>query len=124
MRVGIFPRNTYARLHYVPLRPQAPDQPRELAVTDNLWSCRTTFARSEVLRVKYNWELNWEYYEIKLAVPIIPGFGRSNVALHRLPQCPPFAGEVSVVRRTGPRLTLVADMRIEDRGKVEVAVTS
>ena len=124
MRVAIFPRNTHARLRYVPLSPQTLGHTREEALTRNLWTCRTSFMRTEVVRVKHSWESNWSYYEIKIAVPIIPGFGRSNAALLPLRECPEFTGEVVVMRRTGPRLTRVADMRLEDRRKVEIAIIS
>ena len=122
-RIYVFPRNSWARLRYVPLRPQRPGRSRQVVTTEDIWSCRTSYVHVQLVRVKYTWESGWDYFEVDSSLPLIPGFGRGNRALHRLPHCPAFVGEVAVVRRSGHLLNEVVDVRLEDLRKVEVAVT-
>ena len=123
VRVYVFPRNTRSRLRYVPLRTLRPGHDRQDPATLEVWNCRTSYVNVQVVRVKYAWEHTWEYFEIRSSVPLIPGFGRSNMALLRLSHCPAFVGEVVVIRRAGYRLNEAMDVRVEDLRKIEVAVT-
>ncbi|PIL26215.1 hypothetical protein GSI_11970 [Ganoderma sinense ZZ0214-1] len=124
VRVYVFPRSSRAHLRYVPLRTLRPGETRQDPTTRDLWSCRTSYVHVQVVRAKYAWEQTWEYFELRYSLPLIPGFGRSNRALLRLPHCPAFVGEVVVVRRAGYRLHEAMDVRLEDLRKIEVAVTS
>ena len=65
---------------------------------------------------------HWSYYSVVYMVPTTPG-AHANIALGRLDTCPPFTGELLVIRRS-ENGQYVLDMKYLDRQKAEVAVTT
>lgn len=65
---------------------------------------------------------HWSYYSVIYMIPTAPG-ARANVALSRLDTCPPFAGEIIVIRHSEDG-QYVLDMKYSDRQKAEAAVTT
>ena len=65
---------------------------------------------------------HWTYYSVVYMIPVTPGVG-GNVALRRLNTCPPFTGEIIVIRRS-ENGQYVLDMKYSDRLKAEAAVTT